>query len=194
MAGIGKEDNLKLTLDYGVDSSARRVFLHGDLEAREDPGESHVEKVTKALLFLDKTEGPIELWINSPGGYLSEMFGIYDIVTTRKNRIVTIGFGEIASAAGLILACGDERKSTENAYFMTHESSSGLEGPKSLVDAQLKQWEREQTQWAILMSRHTKHTKNWWLQCWKDKKETWFNSKEMLRHGLIDSIIPRSTT
>jgi len=185
---------LKLSLDYGVDLSSRRVFLHGHMEGSDSPGESYIERVTKALLFLDRTEGDIQLWINSPGGYMIEMFGLYDIITSRKNKIITIGFGEIASAAGLILACGDERKVTENAFFMTHESSSEIEGPKSLVDARMKQWEREQDQWAVLMSRHTKHTKNWWKQSWRDKKEVWFNSKEMLRHGLADTIIPRNAS
>lgn len=190
MAGV--EDLLKLALDYGVDVKNRRVFLHGHMEESDSPGESYVEKVTKALLMLDNTEGPIELWINSPGGDIIEMFGLYDIITTRTNKIITVGFGEIASAAGLILACGDERKCTENSFFMTHESAGEAVGPKSLVDAQLKQWEREQTLWAVLMSRHTKHTKNWWLRSWKERKELWFNSKEMLRHGLVDSIIPRN--
>jgi ATP-dependent Clp protease protease subunit len=195
MAGVTEKfvDIVKLALDYGVDLSKRRVFLHGDLEGADTPGESHIEKVTKALLLLDSTEGPIELWINSPGGYMVEMFGLYDIITTRQNKIVTIGFGEIASAAGLILACGDERKVTENAFFMAHESASEVMGPKSLVDAKMVQWERENNQWAILMSRHTKHTKAWWIKSWKEKKEMWLNSKEMLRHGLVDSVIPRST-
>jgi len=187
-------DAIKLTLDYGIDTHARRIFLHGDLESREDPNESYVEKVTKSLLLLDKTDGPIELWINSPGGMMSEMFGIYDIITTRKNHIITIGFGEIASAAGLILACGDERKSTENAMFMAHESSSILEGPKSLVDDQIAVWERVNKKWAELMARHTKHDAKWWTAKWKNKRETWFNSEEMLEHGLVDSIIPRHTT
>lgn len=187
-------DAMKLTIDYGIDTQARRIFFHGDLEFRDEPGESYVEKVTKGLLLLDKTEGPIELWINSPGGYMSEMFGIYDIITTRKNHIITVGFGEIASAAGLILACGDERKVTENAFFMAHESSSVLEGPKSLVDDQLAVWERQNKKWAELMSRHTKHEAKWWLTKWKTKRELWFNSQEMLEHGIVDSIVPRHTS
>ena len=195
MAGVKTDtaaEMLRLSVDYGVDLQSRKVFLHGHMEDSDSPGESYVEKVTKSLLFLDKTDGDIELWINSPGGYLIEMFGLYDIITTRKNKVITIGFGEIASAAGLILACGDERRVMENAFFMTHESASEIEGPKSLVDAKMAQWEREQNQWAILMSRHTKHTKSWWLNIWKNKQEAWFNSKEMLKHGLVDSIIPRN--
>lgn len=185
-------DSIKLTIDYGIDTSARRVFFHGDLEFREDPGESYVEKVTKGLLLLDKTEGPIELWINSPGGFMSEMFGIYDIITTRKNRIITIGFGEIASAAGLILSCGDERRATENAFFMAHESSSVLEGSKSKVDDQIAVWARQNTKWAELMARHTKHDAKWWTRQWKTKRETWFDAKEMVEHGIVDSIVPRT--
>lgn len=186
-------DSIKLTIDYGIDTKARRIFFHGDLEHREEPGDSYVEKVTKGLLLLDNSEGPIELWINSPGGYMSEMFGIYDIITTRKNHIITVGFGEIASAAGLILACGDERKTTENAYFMAHESSSILEGPKSLVNDQLAVWDRQNKKWADLMARHTKHDAKWWINQWKNKRETWFDAEEMVTHGLVDSIIPRHT-
>lgn len=194
MAGRVDVDTIKLILDYGIDPSARRIFFHGDLEFRDDPGDSYVERVSKSLLLLDKTEGPIELWINSPGGYMSEMFGIYDLITTRQNKIITIGFGEIASAAGLLLSCGDERRATENSYFMAHESSSILEGSKSLVDAQIEIWNKQTDKWADLMSRHTKHSKKWWIDQWKNKRETWFDAGEMLKNGIIDSIIPRTTT
>ena len=125
---------------------------------------------------------------------MSEMFGIYDIITTRKNHIITIGFGEIASAAGLILACGDERKSTENSFFMAHESSSIIEGPKSLVNDKIAVWDRQNKKWADLMARHTKHDAKWWISQWKNKRETWFDAEEMVTHGIIDSIVPRHTT
>ena len=192
MAEMMAYESLKMMMDYGVDPASRRIIFHADMETKE-PDENCVSRAIKSLIFLDKTEGPIELWINSPGGYLIEMFGLYDAITTRRNKIITIGFGEIASAAGLILACGDERRVTENAFFMAHESAAELDGPKSLVDLQLKQWEREHNQWASLMAKHTKHTRNWWLKTWKEKKELWFNSKEMVRHGIADSIIPPSS-
>lgn len=113
--------------DRGLDLRNRRVFLHSDLEGREKAGDSAVVQVTRALLFLDKTDNEIELWINSPGGEMAEMFGIYDIIRGLKNKITTIGFGEICSAACLLLACGDKRKVTKNSWFMSHTGNIDME-------------------------------------------------------------------
>jgi len=181
-------------LVFGVDTKTRKVVLHGAMATdEEDYGKNPVQIVIKALLALDRTEGDIELWINSPGGLVSEMFALYDVIRTRKNKVITVGFGEICSAACLPLVAGDKRLVLENSWFMSHEPS--ISSARAIWDAKtrLKAEEMMNDRWAELMAKHTAHTKRWWLDVHdkKESRELWLTARQMVstRHRIADAIL-----
>ena len=60
------------------------------------------------LLHLE-SENPdkdINLYINSPGGDVNAMFAIYDTMMYIRPQVSTICYGQAASAAAVLLACG----------------------------------------------------------------------------------------
>lgn len=183
--GHGIEALLGTLFDSGLDLRERRIFL-GDLNKPND--------ALRALLFLDRTEGPIELWVNSPGGAIENMFALYDAITTRRNKVTTVGTGSVESAAALILACGDRRLATENCWLMTHAMrvSGGKDDLFERLDtvkAERRWWKR----WAELMARHTKHRAGWWYDLHrKQARELWLDAGEMVAHGLVDEVVPRT--
>lgn len=192
-----KHENLDFLFDRGLDLEKRRVFLHGDLETSSSLREyfegsvsdSPVENVVRSLLYLDNSSGDIELWINSPGGLLYEMFGLYDIIQSLTNTVRTIGFGSICSAAGLILACGDQRVAFPNSSFMSHSGSGEIVGNFYELTNSKNQLEVVENRWATLMAKHTKHSKKWWKDLHKGEiRELWLDAKQMVRHGIVDSI------
>lgn len=188
-------DLLEAMFEYGIDLSKRRVFLQCGIEEHENPGQNIAEMVTRGLLFLDKTEGEIELWINTPGGDVDDMFGIYDVIQSCENDIVTIGHGQIASAGGLILAGGTNgvRYATPNAVFMCHEFQDGVTSRGTqLQKIHLEQKEQLEERWAKLMGRASgrKRTAAFWLNKIQTCPEFWLDAKGMKTHGVIDCIWP----
>jgi len=181
---------------HGMDVRRRRVFLHAPMETGSSDEDAvrdlgAMERVVRALLYLDKTTGPIELWINSPGGLVVEMFGLYDVIQTLDNEVDTVGFGWVCSAAGLILACGKRRYVTPNCFFMSHLSAGDVSGDLLTLEAQVQFDRRLHDRWAALMARHTKHARKWWTEIHEGKtRELWLDAKEMLRHGIADEIWP----
>jgi ATP-dependent Clp protease protease subunit len=90
------------------------------------------DSVVAQLLFLESTdnEGDIYMYINSPGGAISSMYAIYDVMQYVTTDIVTVGMGQCASAGSFILAAGTRGKrfALPNTEIMIHELSGGFEG------------------------------------------------------------------
>lgn len=177
--------------DSGIDVINRRVFLTGEMDS--DARNSNLDSVVKGLLFLDQkvNDEPIKLWINSPGGCVNDMFALYDIIQGIDSAVYTIGYGEVCSAAALILACGDKKFVTPNCWFMSHEPSLNIEEPlytaEKRVDITKRQWSR----WAALMSKHSNKTKTWWSNEIKKQREVWFGAEELVEIGVADTILER---
>lgn len=93
--------------------------------AIEDP-EEYIEQLTQ-LEALSKTYEVLEITLNSPGGDLNTTIDILSIIKNFKT-IITIGKGEIASAAFMIWSQGDIRVVTDFALFMAHRESYGMFG------------------------------------------------------------------
>jgi len=64
------------------------------------------------LLFLEAEDAKadITLYINSPGGIIYSGLAIYDTIQYLQSDVQTIGMGQAASIAALILASGSEGK------------------------------------------------------------------------------------
>ena len=195
MARHAITDLLDAMFSFGIDLSKRRVFLQCGIEAHDDPGKNISEMVIRGLLFLDKTEGEIELWINTPGGDVDDMFAIYDVIQSCENDVATIGHGQIASAGGLILAAGSKgmRYAMPNALFMAHEFQDGVtDGGTRLQRIHLEQKELGEQRWAKLMGRASgrKKTAAFWLNKIQNEPEFYLDSKGMKTHGVVDAIWP----
>lgn len=175
---------------HGLDVRARRILFHGPVEIGEDHGKSAVEAAVKSLLYLDRSPGPIEFWINTPGGDVAEMWGLYDVLRTRSSVVTTIGFGEVASAGCLLLAAGDHRKATANCWFMWHDQEvEGEGGSLPALDARVRAWKREERRWREEMGRLTKRPAAWWVERTRGGGELWLDSRQLVQHGVVDEIL-----
>lgn len=179
-----------LLFDHGLDLKDRKVYLHGTMEGKDEEGlePGPTEKTIKALLFLDKNPGGIQLWVNTPGGSVVEMFGLYDIIRSLESEVTTIGFGQVCSAGGLILVAGDKRFATRNCMFMSHLGENDLSGDLYTMEDQINFDKKLHERWVELMAKHTSKDKRWWRELHKRKRELWLSSEDMLKHGIIDDI------
>src|SRR5471032_212138 len=101
----------------------RVIFMVG-------PIDDYVANVIVAqMLFLeaDNPEKDISLYINSPGGIVTEGMAIYDTMQFIKPDISTICVGQAASMGSLLLAAGThgKRYALPNSRVMIHQPLGG---------------------------------------------------------------------
>lgn len=187
-------DDLSLLLGYGVDPKARRVFLHAGLEHPDSSdkvaGENAVEHVVRSLLYLGSTSTkPIELWINTTGGCIWEMFGILDVMNSLEVPIITVGFGSVCSAGGPILVTGDHKFATAHCRLMVHAGTSNVPDlePRA-AEARLAVEKQMHSKVYDVMGAHTLKPATYWRGVDKRTPETWYSAEQMLELGVIEGI------
>lgn len=183
------QDLLANWMDYGVDTEHRRVMFYADCHRPEDSDELGIDAAIKSVLFLDRhKKGPIELWICTEGGSVTDAFALYDVMRGCDNIVKTIAIGAVCSAGVLVLAGGEmgERYSTPNAWLMSHPPRYD-DGMLTHIEQQTRvAWnQRLSDQWDKVMASRTKHTKKWWRDS-HAKGEIWMNPKQMMSAGIID--------
>jgi ATP-dependent protease ClpP protease subunit len=122
------------------------------------------------------------------------MFALHDIIRSCTNEIITIGTGEICSAAGLLLVAGDKSYATKNCWFMAHEGTfdSGLESNLA-IESRAAINNKRSKQWAALMADHTEPNEKWWIDnAIENKRELWLSAKQMKQqqYKIIDDTWP----
>ena len=84
------------------------------------------------LLFLEKQDetAAVTIYINSPGGSISDGFAIYDVMNKVKCPIITICTGMAASMAAFLLSSGTKGKryALPNSTIMVHQPLGGVQG------------------------------------------------------------------
>jgi ATP-dependent Clp protease protease subunit len=146
--------------------------------------------VVAQLLFLEMldAEEDIYLYINSPGGQVTSMYAIYDCMNYIKNDIITLGFGNVASAASFILAAGtkDKRFILPNCEVMIHELSGGVSGKATDMEINLKHALRLREK----MAGHYVEVTGQPIDKIKldMERDYWMNAKEAIEYGLVDKI------
>ena len=84
-------------------------------------------KFFNRLNILSTTCGddePITIYINSPGGDVTQATAMIDALRSVPNPIITVATGMCGSAGLFLFAAGDKRLAYENAIFFYHEPIS----------------------------------------------------------------------
>jgi ATP-dependent protease ClpP protease subunit len=176
-------------VDYHIDIPNRRVYLSEEID------EHTADLLIKALHYLDSKPGDIEFWINSGGGSVYHMYALYDAIQNCENKVICIGTGHVASAATLLLVCGDESYATKHTMFMAHEGNLTFEeaediSPITLL-ADLNADMEQEARYCKLMADHTKPTAKWWKKyAIESKKSVWLDVDDMIDKEIIKSEWP----
>ena len=88
--------------------------------------------VVAQILFLanEKKNQQINIYINSPGGYVQSGFAILDTMRFVPCEVATYCIGMAASMAAVLLSSGTKGKryALPNARVMMHQPAGGMEG------------------------------------------------------------------
>ncbi len=143
------------------------------------------------LLHLE-SENPdkdINIYINSPGGDINALFAIYDTMSYIKPEIVTICFGQAASAAAVILAAGTpgKRLALPNARVLIHQPYAGAQGQVSDIELAAKEIDRLKVLVETTLARHTGQTVE--KIATDTDRDFVMTAEEAKEYGIIDEVI-----
>ena len=182
------DNNLKLQ-DI-IDSKIlheRKVFLWGQIDDRS------AKHVIERLLYLEMMEPgkEIQLIINSPGGYVTSGFAIYDAMKSISSPISTICTGLAASMGSIILSAGTKGKRyvLPHARVMIHQPSGGAGGPASDIEIQMEEIIKTKKLGAKILADNCGQTMD---KIMKDfNRDYWMSAEESIEYGIVDGKIER---
>ncbi len=146
--------------------------------------------VVAQLLFLaaEDPEKEINLYINSPGGYVTAGLAIYDTMQYIPSPVATICIGQACSMAALLLAGGTKGKrgALANSRIMIHQPWGGVQGQVTDIEIQTRELINIKK---IVNNILAKHTSKSIEEIERDTERNFFMSpQEALEYGLIDKI------
>ena len=166
----------------------RIIFLGEDVNA------TTASLVIAQLLFLE-SEDPdreISLYINSPGGSITDGMGIVDTMNYIKCPVSTICVGLAASFGAVLLANGEKGKrfATPNAEILIHQpliGGNGIAGQTTEIKIQAEHMIKTREKLNKLLSDRTGQSIE---TIEKDtERDHWMTAEEALQYGLIDGIM-----
>ena len=164
----------------------------------EDVNPTSASLVIAQLLFLE-SEDPdkeISLYINSPGGSITDGMGIVDTMNYIKCPVSTICIGMAASMGAVLLASGEKGKrfATPNAEILIHQpliggQGGGLSGQTTEIKIHADHMVKTREKLNKLLSARTGQPLD---VIEKDtERDNYMTAEEALKYGLIDGIMEK---
>ncbi len=168
---------------HNINIKDRVIVISGDIDS------SKFDLIEAGLTLLEsESRKAITIRINSAGGEVYQAVAIVGRLRRSKCQIITEGYGQIMSAATLILACGDRRKISDYAFFMHHETSYAVEGKHSEITSLVKQSEIEDQKWCDWMAGFSNKSADFWKTAGVGT-DLYLSAQQILEYGLVDEII-----
>lgn len=164
----------------------------------EDVNPTSASLVIAQLLFLESedTDKEIYLYINSPGGSITDGMGIVDTMNYIKCPVTTICVGLAASFGAVLLANGEKGKrfATPNSEILIHQpliggQGGGISGQATEIKIHADHMIRTREKLNKLLSEKTGQPIE---QIEKDtERDHYMSAQEALEYGLIDGIMDK---
>ena len=165
--------------------SGRIVFLGTQVD------DTSANLVMAQLIHLE-SEDPdkdISLYINSPGGSVTALLGIYDTMQYIRPDVSTTCLGWAASAAAVILAAGatGKRYALPHSTVVLHQPHGGAQGQSADIDIQAREILRQRALLNDILARHTGQPVE---RIARDTDRDFIlDAERALEYGLVDRIL-----
>lgn len=161
----------------------RQIYLFTTVD------EFSAQMIVSQLLDYDRqSNDEITMFINSPGGSVTQLFSIIDAMDLIKSPIRTVVIGQAASCAAVIAAYGDTRLITEKSEFMLHEVWQYMVGSYSDFDESFKRMDDKQNKLLSILSSSTGKTVDQ-LKAIIKKNDVYYTADQAVAFGLADRVI-----
>lgn len=163
----------------------RIIFLGEEVNA------TTASLVVAQLLYLEAQDPDkdIQLYINSPGGSVTDGMAIYDTMQYVKCDVSTICVGMAASMGAFLLSAGTpgKRIALPNAEVMIHQPSAGTKGKVTDMEIDVEHFLHIKERLNKIMAANTGKTPEEVKAA--SERDHWMTAEEAKEFGLIDKII-----
>ena len=147
--------------------------------------------VVAQLLYLEAQDPDkeIQLYINSPGGSVTDGMAIYDTMQYIKCDVSTICVGMAASMGAFLLSSGTKGKrlALPNAEIMIHQPSAGTKGQVTDMAIHLRRLEIIKKRLNSILADNTGQSlETVTADC---ERDNFMTAEEAKEYGLIDKVI-----
>ena len=177
----------KVKVQDAIDSKLleeRKIFLWGQVD---DKSAKHV---IDRLMYLDSLETKdIHLYINSPGGYVTSGFSIYDCIKSLNSDVSTICTGFAASMGSILLSAGTKGKRfiQPHARVMIHQPSGGARVQASDIEITAKEIIITKELSAKILADNCGQS---FEKIMKDfNRDHWMGAEESVAYGIVDKVL-----
>ncbi len=163
-----------------------RIVFIGD--AITDP---LANSVIAQLLFLQKENKTqdINVYVNSPGGFVSAGLAIYDTMQFVQPDVATYCIGQASSMAAILLAAGAKGKrfALPHSKVMIHQLSGGARGTAADISIRAEDILKTKATLNRILARHTGQAEE---RVEKDSDRDYYMSPEEAKaYGLVDEVV-----
>ncbi|MEZ3421369.1 MAG: ATP-dependent Clp protease proteolytic subunit [Eubacterium sp.] len=152
--------------------------------------------VIAQLLFLEgqDSEKDISLYINSPGGSVTDGFAIYDTMQYIKCDVSTICIGMAASMGAFLLSSGAKGKriALPNSSILIHQpliGGHGLTGQTTDIEIAAKNLVQTKERLNRILAANCGKTVEDLAR--DTDRDNWLTAEEALEYGLVDKVIDK---
>ena len=147
--------------------------------------------IVAQLLFLEGQDSTkdISLYINSPGGSVSDGMAIYDTMQYIKCDVSTICMGMAASMGAFLLAAGAKGKrfALPNSEIMIHQPSGGAQGQATDIMIHAEHIVRTKEKLNTILSERTGQPYDVIVR--DTERDNFMTAQQAMEYGLIDKVI-----
>ena len=159
----------------------------------EEVNSASASVVVAQLLYLESQDPTkdISLYINSPGGSVTDGFAIYDTMQYIKCDVSTICMGMAASMGAFLLAAGTKGKriALPNSPIMIHQPLGGYKGQATDMEIHTRYMLDIKARLNKILSENTGKP----LDIIKNdtERDNFMTAQQALEYGLIDKVIEK---
>ena len=141
------------------------------------------------VLESENSEAPITIYINSPGGSITDGLAIYDVMNKIKCPVITVCVGMAASMAAFLLSCGSrgKRYCLPNSTVMIHQPIGGVQGQAAEIKIVATRILNQYDKLAEIMSKNSFIDKETMKEALD--RDNYLTPEEAMKMGLVDKII-----
>ncbi len=149
--------------------------------------------IVAQLLYLEGQDASkdISLYINSPGGSVTDGLAIYDTMQYIKCDVSTICMGMAASMGAFLLAAGTKGKrfALPNSDIMIHQPSGGAQGQATDIMIHADHILQTKKKLNTILSENTGQPFD--VIARDTERDNFMTAQQALEYGLIDKVITK---
>ena len=187
-----KEPTDNRTLSSPINELESRLFKQRKVLVFGAINDKVARDVTGRLLALaSEGSGPIDVFVNSPGGHVESGDTIHDMIrfVDAEAPVRLIGTGWVASAGALIFLAGkkENRVCLPNTRFLLHQPMGGVRGPATDIDIEAREIIKMRERINRIIARET--GQSYERIATDTDRNYWMGADEAIAYGLVSRVV-----